>query len=194
MKKSLLLSVLALALSANIAFAEESVIFGFENGLQGWDVPEWAYEKPDHVQKEIKVTKTVTKEGTQAMEIVAAFPGGSWSGAIIEVQQYFDWSDYTAIAYDVYIPAEAPAGLKTKMILTVGDTWQWVEMSKDVELIPGQWVTVQASLVPGSIDWRRVQVDDKFRRDVRKMDIRVVSEGKPVYSGSIYIDNIRLIK
>jgi len=108
--------------------------------------------------------------------------------------QYFEWSDYSALACDIYLPADAPLGLRGKMILTVGDAWQWVEQSKSVGLKPGEWVTVTADLKPGSIDWRRVQVDDAFRADVRKIDIRVESNNKPAYTGPIYVDNVRVIK
>ena len=174
--------------------AEEEVLFGFEAGLEGWDVPDWAYEKPDYVQREINLSDVAAQEGTQSLEVIAEFPGNSWSGAIVEVAQYFDWSDYSKIACDIYLPADAPKGLKAKMILTVGDTWKWVEMSRSFSLVPGQWVTVKADLMPGSIDWKRTQVDEGFRQDVRKLDIRIVSNGQPRYSGPIYIDNVRGVK
>lgn len=194
-KLSTILFLTGLVFSAVTCQAQDAeVLFGFEDGLQGWDVPEWAYEKPDHVQKEIGATDTVASEGKQSLGIDASFPGGSWAGAIVEVIQYMDWSDYSAIACDVYLPEDAPTGLKGKMILTVGDTWKWVEMSKDVSLVPGEWVTIEGNLLPGSIDWRRVQVDEAFRSDIRKLDVRVVSNGKPAYTGMFYVDNIRGIK
>ena len=180
--------------AAKVSGGAEEVIFDFESDLQGWDIPDWAYEKADHVQKEVNVSDKFAKTGKKSMEIKAEFPGGKWAAAVVEVMQYFDWTQYKAIAYDIYIPADAPKGLKTKLILTVGDDWKWVEMSRDFDVVPGEWTTVQADLTPGSIDWRRVQVDDKFRQDVRKMDIRIVSNNKPAYTGSIYIDNVRLIK
>jgi hypothetical protein len=108
--------------------------------------------------------------------------------------QYFDWTDYSRIACDVYLPEGAPLGLKGKIILTVGDSWKWVEMSRSFSLQPGKWTTMSADLKPGSIDWRRIEVNDAFRQDVRKIDIRVESNNKPAYTGSIYIDNIRVIK
>jgi len=174
--------------------AEEEVLFSFEDGLEGWDVPDWAYEKQDHVQRQISSSDAAAKVGNNSLEIIAEFPGGSWSGAIVEVAQYFNWSDYKKIACDIYIPVDAPKGLKGKMILTVGETWKWVEMSRDFELIPGEWVTIKADITPGSIDWKRTQVNDAFRQDIRKLDIRVVSNGQPAYSGPLYIDNVRVIK
>ncbi|MFH1664815.1 MAG: hypothetical protein ABIA77_01570 [Candidatus Omnitrophota bacterium] len=177
------------------AYAEgETVLFGFEKGLDGWEIPDWAFDKGDHVQKEVSVSSEYADQGTKSLKIDAEFPGDRWAGAIVEIMQYFDWTEYNTIACDVYIPVDAPLGLKAKMILTVGDTWKWVEMSKSAALKPGEWVVISADLMPGSIDWRRVQVDDVFRQDVRKLDIRIESNNKPAYTGPIYVDNIRLIK
>ncbi|MBF0252578.1 MAG: hypothetical protein HQL29_02065 [Candidatus Omnitrophica bacterium] len=194
MKKVFLFSLMIMALMFSTQSFADEVLYGFENGIEGWDVPDWAYEKPDHVQREISASDAYSNEGTHSLEIITEFPGGSWAGAIVEIMQYFDWSDYSQIAYDIYIPEDAPTGLKTKMILTVGNQWKWVEMSRDFDVEPGKWVTVSADLLPGSIDWRKTQVDDAFRQDVRKIDIRVVSNGKPAYSGPIYVDNVRVIE
>jgi len=195
MKKLAVLLTVAGFLFSGIAYAEDAtVLFDFETGLQGWEVPDWAYEKPDHIQKEIQVSDAYASSGTKSLEIDAEFPGGRWTGAIIEIMQYFDWSDYSQLACDIYIPKDAPMGLMGKMILTVGDSWKWVEQSRAVALKPGEWVTVSADLKPGSIDWRRVEVDDAFRADIRKVDIRVESNNKPAYTGPLYIDNVRVIK
>jgi hypothetical protein len=195
MKKTLLvLAILGVFFGGTSVQAEEEVLFDFENDVQGWEIPDWAYEKPDHVQKEINFSDKVASEGNGSLEIEVDFPGGRWTGAIIEIMQYFDWTDYNRIACDVYLPEGAPLGLKGKIILTVGDSWKWVEMSRSFGLKPGQWVTMSADLKPGSIDWRRIEVNDAFRQDVRKIDIRVESNNKPAYTGPIYIDNVRVIK
>ncbi|MFH1878274.1 MAG: glycan-binding surface protein [Candidatus Omnitrophota bacterium] len=196
MKKFLLvLALLGFAFMAGNTYAEDEVVlFGFENGVGGWDIPDWAYEKPDHVQKEIELSDKYANEGKKSLEMDVEFPGGRWTGAIIEVMEYFDWTDFSAVACDIYIPKDAPLGLRAKMILTVGDQWKWVEMSKSYALTPGKWVTLRADIKPGSLDWRRVQVDDEFRKDVRKIDIRVESNNKPEYTGPIYIDNIRVVR
>jgi hypothetical protein len=196
MKKVLtILAILGLFFIGTVAGAqEETVLFGFENGTEGFEIPDWAYEKPDHVQQDIRSSENFASEGNASLEIDCEFPGGRWTGAIVEIMQYFDWSDYSTLACDVYIPADAPVGLKGKIILTVGDSWKWIEMSRSYNVKPGQWITMTADLKPGSIDWRRVEVDDAFRQDVRKIDIRVESNNKPAYTGPIYIDNVRVIK
>ncbi|NQT32482.1 MAG: hypothetical protein HQ594_02275 [Candidatus Omnitrophica bacterium] len=195
MKKVVLaLMVVGLLLAGTSAYAEEEVLFSFESGMQGWEIPDWAYEKPDMVQKAIDISEEYASDGANSLEVDVEFPGGRWTGAIVEIMQYFDWSDYSKIAMDIYIPEDAPKGLRAAMILTVGDAWKWVEMSRSYELKPGQWETITADLMPGSIDWRRIQVDDAFRQDVRKLHIRIHSNNKPAYTGPVFIDNIRLIK
>lgn len=196
MKKSVVLVALfAFLLGMSlIAKAEEVVLFDFEKGLEGWEIPDWAFEKPDHAQKDLEASKDVAKTGAQSLKMTVDFPGGRWTGGIVEIMQYFDWTEYNTLACDIYIPKEAPLGLKAKIILTVSDAWKWIEMSREFNLVPGQWTTIKADLLPGSIDWRRTQVDDAFRQDVRKIDIRVVSDGKPAYTGPVYIDNVRVMK
>ena len=36
-----------------------------------------------------------------------------------------------------------------------------------------------------------LKVNDLFRTDIRKMDIRVISDKKAAYNGPVYIDNLR---
>ena len=173
------------------ALAAEKVLYSFEQDVEGWEIPDWAYEKDDYVADSVEVSKKVSKTGKGSLEVTTKFPGGNWSGAIVEVLEYFDWTPYSTLACDVYLPKEAPAGLRAQMILTVGDSWKWTEMSRSIRLVPGEWTTISANLKPGSTDWKRTQPDDEFRADVRKIAIRV-SSNKPAYDGPIYIDNIVL--
>lgn len=186
-------AALVLGLSG-LAAAEEKVIFSFEKDTQGWEIPEWAIEQEDHVAKTIEVSKDFAKDGKSALKIMAAFSGKAWTAALIEDFEYFDWTPYKAISCDLYIPANAPIGLKAKIILTVGENWKFTEMARSIALVPGQWVTISANLLPGSEDWKRTVVDDNFRKDVRKIVIRVESNKKPEYAGPIYLDNVRLEK
>ncbi len=195
MKKMLLLVLAAafvLAMSVSSARAEEKVVFGYEKDAQGWEIPEWALEQEDHVAKSVEVSSDFAKEGAKSLKVVTAFPGKIWSGALVEDFEYFDWTPYKTVLVDVYLPKGAPEGLKGKIILTVGENWKFTEMSRSVPLIPDQWTTISANLIPGSEDWKKTVVDDEFRKDVRKVAIRVESNKKPEYAGPIYIDNFRL--
>jgi len=175
-----------------LSFAEARVLYDFEAGLQGWEIPDWAYEQEDYVGEALDVSGDFASEGGSSLAVTANFPGGAWKGAIVEVMEYMDWTPYETISCDIFVPADAPTGLKAKIVLTVGDSWKWAEMSRSTKLTPGEWVTITANLLPGSMDWKRLNPTDEFRADVRKIDIRVESNRKPVYNGLFYIDNIKV--
>ncbi|MDD5439197.1 MAG: hypothetical protein PHS37_03330 [Candidatus Omnitrophica bacterium] len=174
------------------AHAAPKVLYDFETDLQGWEIPDWAFEQDDYVGENVSQSKDFASSGKGSMKVVANFAGGAWRGAIVEVMEYMDWTPYKTVSADLYVPADAPVGLRAKLILTVGDDWTWTEMSKTVKLEPGKWVTINANLLPGSMDWKRTNPTDEFRADVRKLDIRVESNKKPVYNGPVYIDNVRV--
>jgi hypothetical protein len=173
---------------------EERVIYDFEGDLLGFEIPVWAQGKADYVAKEVVVSNEFAKNGASSLKVTANFTGDNWNAALVEIQQYLDLSQYRVISVDFFIPKEAPIGLKGMMILTVGDNWKFVEMNRSVPLIPGEWVTLTASIEPGSYDWKRIVPDENFAQDVRKIAIRVESNKKPQYSGPVYIDNIRVGK
>ncbi len=173
---------------------EERTFYDFETDLDGWEVPIWAEGKNDYVAREVMISPDVASSGAHSMRTVVDFPGNMWSAGLVEIQQYLNLSSYRVISGDIYIPGDVPLGLKAKFILTVGNNWKWVEMSRSVPLIPGEWVTLTASIEPGSYDWKRVVPDEKFAEDVRKIALRIESNRKPRYSGPVYIDNIRVGK
>ncbi|MFH1783621.1 MAG: hypothetical protein ABH868_01795 [bacterium] len=179
-----------------IMHARGNVIYGFEASLDGWEIPEWAREKRDHVADNVSLSRDYAKEGQYSLKIDADFPGGGrWTAAIVEIMEYFDWSDYSKITVDIYIPEGATDKLRGEIVMTVGEDWAWTEMVRTLKLNSGQWTTVEANLKPGmSKDWRVGTMDDKFRSDVRKLAVRVTSDNYPVYKGPIYIDNIKVIK
>ena len=173
------------------AFSADKVLFGFEEDAQGWEIPDWAYEQDDYVGEDIARSEDASKEGSASLALTVNFPGKTWRGAVVEVMEYFDWTPYSSISCDMYLPKNAPNGMKAKMVLTVSDSWKWTEMSRSYVLKPGEWTHISANLKPGSNDWKRTKPTDEFRADVRKIAIRIESS-KPVYKGPIYIDNIIL--
>ncbi len=170
-------------------------MFDFENDAQDWVIPEWAKTSTDHVGQSLSASLDFASHGAGPLQPPADFPGaGKWTGAYAEIEMHVtDWSPYGAIAVDIYLPYNAPSGLKGRFILTVGEKWQWTEMNRAVVLTPGQWTTITANLKPGSMDWKFFP-DEAFRKDVRKIGVRIESDQTPTYKGSIFIDNIRLLK
>jgi len=165
--------------------------YDFEDSKNGWEIPVWTMDKPDHVATSLRQTKVNASSGSSSLELCVNFPGGRWTAALVEIAHYLDLGIYDAISADIYLPPECPGRLKTKMILTVGEDWRFIEMSRSVYLKPGKWTRMVANISEGSRDWRRTIVDDEFKTDIRKMAIRIESDKRPVYSGPIYIDNIR---
>ena len=184
----------ARAVPSTKPITEERTYYSFEGDLGGWEVPMWAAGKSDYVAKDAAVSSDFASKGSDSMKIEVDFPGGIWAAGLVEIQQYLDMSRYRVIRVDIYLPADAPIGLKAKLILTVGDNWKFVEMSRSVPLVPGEWATITANIEPGSYDWKRTMPDESFRADVRKIVVRVESNRRPVYKGPVYIDNVRIGK
>lgn len=191
---TLLVGVFFLALGVGFCAdnPQPKVLFGFEEEVPNWEMPEWCMEKEEYVGESLAVSTKFANEGKSSLELMTNFPGGKWTAGYIEVQQFFDWTPYKTISADIYLPKEAPFGLQARFILTQGQDWTWIEMARLVKLVPGEWVTLTANLAPGSTDWRRTEVTDEFRADVRKLGLRVESNMRPAYSGPVYIDNIRV--
>jgi hypothetical protein len=187
-----LLLILGLSLTAGMGLCEQKIIFGFEERIPSWEIPDWCFEKPEYVGESIAISNKFAKEGSASLEIMANFPGGKWTAVYVNVEQDFDWTRYKTLSADIYLPKDAPLGLQARFILTVGENWTWTEMSRTVKLMPGEWTTISASLIPGSTDWRKTEVTDEFRANVRKIGIRAESNMRPAYSGPIYTDNIRV--
>lgn len=189
---SYLLVIASLCFITTTGLCQEKVLFGFEENIPSWEIPDWCFEKTDYVGESIAISGKFAKEGSSSLEIMVNFPGAKWTAAYVEIQQYFDWTLYKTISADIFLPKDALFGLQARFILTVGEDWFWTEMARLVKLMPGEWTTITASIIPGSADWRRTEVTDKFRADVRKLGIRIESNMRPVYSGPIYVDNIRV--
>ena len=168
-------------------------LYDFENDTEGWEIPLWAKDKTDHVASSLSQTREIAKTGTGSLKFHADFLKERWSAALVEISHYLDLSSYSKISVSVYIPAETPKTLKGKIILTVGEDWNFVEMMRAKRLIPGKWNTITVSIAEGSTEWRRTVIDKAFKEDVRKISIRISSNEIP-YSGVIYIDNVRLLK
>ena len=168
------------------------ILYDFENDNNGWEIPSWALDKLDHVAVSMEPVNNISSSGSWSLGVYSEFPGDKWSGSLIEIQQYLDLSGYDNISVDIYLPPEAPAGLRGKLILTVGEDWKFVEMTRTARLSPGKWTTISADISEGNNTiWRRTTVDKAFKEDIRKIAIRIESN-KPSYKGPIFIDNIRI--
>lgn len=175
------------------SYSREITLFNFEKDPDGWTIPDWALDKKDHVAEEMGISEFHASNGKYALEVKVSFPEEpGWRAAYVErVIDVTDWSPFSYVIVDIFLPKEAPRGLRGRIILTIGDEWKWTEMNKAIALTPGEWTTIKADLTPNSMDWRRF-ITESFRSDIRKMGVRIESNGKISYRGPIYIDNVKL--
>lgn len=172
--------------------AAEIVVYGFEGGLDGWAIPDWARTSGDYVARQVSVSQEYPEEGQSSLKLQTEFPGDRWAGAYVEREvEVTDWGAFGYVAVSIYLPADAPSGLQGRIILTVGEKWQWTEMNRGVPLEPGQWTTITADLKPGSMDWKFFP-DEAFRKDVRKLGVRIESNQRPAYQGPVFLDHVRV--
>ncbi|MFH0763618.1 MAG: hypothetical protein V1927_01275 [Candidatus Omnitrophota bacterium] len=194
-------------------FCGEEVLYGFEKGDEGWGIPDWAYEMASYVCRHAAVSNDVASEGASSLKLEVDFPGKGWGAAIVEGEAPFDWTKYSTLSCDAYIPEGAPPKIFCRPIVKVGNEWKWTEMARPLALKPGEWITVSANLKPGSRDWKRVEmvekvesdgkihgkvrkeividITDEFRADIKAIDVRFESDRKE-YKGPVYLDNIRV--
>lgn len=187
--------LLASVSSATAQEPSELIMYDFEGNTQTWEIPEWATTSLDYVGKSVTASEDFASHGKGSLQVLTAFPGaGKWTGAYVEIDvPVTDWSQFGAMTADVYVPYNTPAGLQARFILTIGENWQWTEMNRPSKLKPDQWTTVTANLKPGSMDWKFFPTES-FRKDIRRVGIRVESDKGPAYTGPIFIDHVRLIK
>lgn len=189
----ILLITITLSSAPGAAFAKELVLYSFEKDPQGWEIPDWAFKKKDYVAEEMGVSEFQAGEGKYSLEVGVNFQGEpEWRGAYVErVIDITDWSPFNYLSADIFLPRDAPRGLRARIILTVGEEWKWTEMNRTIPLTPGEWTVMRVDLTQNSSSWRKY-ITDEFRSDVRKLGLRVESNGKIIYKGPIYIDNVKL--
>jgi hypothetical protein len=170
------------------------VLFNFETDMDGWRIPDWAFEKSDNAAVEASISSEFSSLGKKSLKLSSKFPPKMWSGSYVEIEKesgdYMDFSPFPTLRVDVFLPANAPKKMKGEIILTVGDAWAWTEMRQPVELTPGAWTILQANVLPDSTSWK-TRLTPELVSDVRKLGVRI-SCNQGSYIGPIYIDNVRL--
>lgn len=207
MKKILyVIAVLSLILFSGqcCGYALEEYRYDFEDGDQGWKIPDWAFYQKDHKALTSEVSTDVASTGTHSYKVDCDFPGNVWTAALVEVEKDYDLYGYDSISVDVYIPRNAPRDLmQARIILTVGDGWLFAEQRTPAPLTPGKWTTVTAKLesseVPDSA-WKGRGEKRLFNyiHKIKKIAVRAEYDASPPtrlgprYNGPFYIDNLRI--
>jgi len=76
MKACCILIVLAVFIvtSSGVLSAKEITMFSFENGPQGWAIPDWAQSKEDYVGQEVRISEHYATKGERSFEVKVSFP------------------------------------------------------------------------------------------------------------------------
>ena len=185
---------------------EEDILYTFDESIEGWKVPDWAFEQRDYVAGKTLLSGETMKSGPGALEVVCDFPGNRWAAALVEIEKDMDLSGYSSISADIFIPKSAPKGFfKARFIMTVGIGWHFIEMREPVDLIPGKWVTLQADIEKEELlisDWKGRGEKRLFKHadKVKKIAVRIEYDASPPhtiggrYNGPVFIDNVVISK
>lgn len=205
----LILAVFWMISSRGAEAADDKILYDFEQTVENWKIPDWAYYQDDHRAVELAPSEKKFSNGKSSLEVMCDFPGTKWAAALVELEKDQDLSGYNTISADIYIPKKAPKGfMQARLILTVGIGWHFIEMRSPVPLIPGKWVHIEAKLdnaepdENSKSDWKGRKEKRLFKHidAIKKIAVRVEYDSAPPhrigprYKGPIYIDNIVIKK
>jgi mannan endo-1,4-beta-mannosidase len=139
---------------------------------------------------------TRASNGSASLRVPVNFASTGWNfaGVYKGIAGLPDWSSQIKLAADVYVPSNATA-LQIKFILYNQESG-WVSYAQNGGisnnwLDPGHWNTVYANLTPQSIDWSATPPSGFNKMVQLSMEIHH-AYGSPVFTGDVFIDNVRL--
>ena len=185
-------------------YAGDAVKYNFEEGNDGWVIPDWAYCQSDHKAESIEPSLEKASTGKGSLAVMCDFPGDVWVAAIVEHREDLDLSKYSTISADIYLPRKAPKNIiQARFVLTAGIGWHFTEMRHAVVLVPGRWTKLKANLESEEVEeshWKGRKEKRLFlhTKKIRKIAIRIEYDASPPYKtgrrykGPIYIDNVAI--
>jgi hypothetical protein len=157
-----------------IVHAQDTPLFGFEDGTQNWQMTAGTSGS------DIATSVDFGSEGTKALAIAVNYDDTQWQETAVYVQPAapLDWSAYDTLSMDVYVPAEAQ-NFVAQLYTKTGDDWTWTNTA-NIALQSGEWTTVSANLGElGNI------------ADVRELGIKFGTY-ESNFRGIFHLDNVRL--
>lgn len=165
---------------------EVASISDFEHDI-AWSV---AYDIARREAK-LKLSGEYTSQGKGALSLQADYPGETAIRKVVEE----DWSGFNRLAFDIYIPPDAPSDMRVMIYLRDPDLW-WYESLLEPYLRPGDWTRLIVDLTGRSTNWvpqgHSKPYSPQILWRVREIGLRFF--GHRAYKGAVYIDNINLWK
>jgi hypothetical protein len=159
----------------NMGVEIETMIYSFESNLENWTIADyWSGGQ----RLDVSVDDATDGEQSLALGLVTTGEGWQEGGAFIQPEGGVDWSAYSQLAVDVYLPEGD--GFLAQIFIKTGDEFTWANTA-DITLVPGQWTTVFANLsVMGNTS------------AIRELGVKV-GTSVTAFDGIILFDNVRLI-
>lgn len=128
-------------------------------------------------------------DGGSALELQASYSGAGWqdAGASVTPVLIADWSAYSTISLEIYVPAEMKGGL-AKLYIKAGAESIWFE-SGDFPLTPGVWTPLQIDLTQLFTYPEKAPISDLTQ--IKEMGVKI-GTSESSFTGSLYIDAIML--
>lgn len=174
----------------------QGVLFeGFENDLNFW-IPVRDQWKDGDNSTEAQMVDKNPSEGKMSLEGSFTWKTTSWATFEAEQPLINNWNGVKAVAVDVFIPGDKP--LKMQFAVCSGSTWLW-QQCKEVVLQSGWNPDVPFDLMDvasPSNNWQFTGTALVDAKSIMRVVLRVGETTTPPSGGegTVYFDNIRLIK
>lgn len=130
-----------------------------------------------------------SSQGSRSLSLRGQYPGEIAIRKRIEQ----DWSAFNRLAFDVYLPPDAPRDMRVMIYLRDPDLW-WYESLLPPYLRPGDWTRLIVDLSGRSLKWVPQGHTKPYSPDllwcVKEVGLRFFGHRK--YEGSVYVDNVSL--
>lgn len=167
----------------------------------GWDFEQpdedWAASPLDAGTKSVQISADRASSGARSLAVTGSLPQGFG----VTYTPWDDWTGYTQLSFDIYVPADTPREfdlwvyLKDKQYLWY-QTAPFRSPTTGKPLAapaPGKWTTIKLDVSPTSTIWQPGGHKKAWERSLyypREFGLRFFSRSQ--WNGTVWIDNVQL--
>ena len=156
----------------------------FERGAR-----DWALARDETPRASFSVTDRRACSGRLSLRLVPQ-PGRKGSWVSVRKRLDNDLFKYELLAFEVYLPAEAPENMRVEVILRDGNL-SWYSKLLEQALRPGDWTRLVCDIT-GFSEWQpgnhSCAWTDYSRQRIREVGIRIYCNAQ--YSGPVFLDEV----
>jgi hypothetical protein len=158
------------------AETEATLLNSFEGDAEGWVLADYWTG-----MSSAEPSTDMASEGTSSLALTGSFNGTEWQegGVYFDFPEGVDWSGYSQLTVDVYVP-EGATNFLAQVFVKTGADWTWAN-TPDISLVAGQWNTITADLSGlGNL------------AEVHEIGIKI-GTSSTAFEGTFYVDNVSLV-